>query len=316
MQKLNFLIVDDASFIRDLVKRALKSQFQNCQIDEAANGKKGQTLLTKNQYDLILCDWEMPEMSGLELLQWYRGYEVENGITKKPFMMVTSRGEKEHVVTAVQAGVSEYIGKPFSPDQLLKKVFKLLLVTHKELIRAIVAGTQEKNPFAPASPGVGSNDSASLLTGGGAAPAAKQPAKTSAAQSSAGLLAAGSMSNSLVDKTPARGAAAKGGKKNLGNVDIRTPDNSWNAILRDINLTGASVQIDFSGSAPPRVLEQVVIDIQPKGRDIARINAFVTSVGLTSKALDCHQADVMIHVVDDDNDKMEALTYFVAEVRR
>ncbi|TCS35914.1 response regulator [Reinekea marinisedimentorum] len=307
MQKLSFLVVDDAAFIRDLIKRTIKSQFSQCQLDEAVNGRKAQSLLAKKKYDLVLCDWEMPEMSGMELLQWFRAYEAENSAGKTPFMMVTSRGEKSHVIAAVESGVSEYIGKPFSHDQLLKKVFKLLSVNHRELIRAILKGTATMQPK---SSGTG-NDSASVLT---AKPVDAKPAKTPEAKSSAGLLAAGSRSESLVDKAPMK--QAKAARRNLGLVDIRTPSSSWKAMLRDISLTDAVVLVDFAEGKPPAVLEQVVIDLQPKGKALARINAFVTAVSLHSKALDCHQAEVAIHVVDDDNDKLETLSYFVAEAHR
>lgn len=104
MQKLNFLIADDAGFIRDLVKRALKSQFTQCQIDEAINGRKAQALMSKNRYDLVLCDWEMPEMSGLEVLEWCRSRESDEGLDKTPFIMVTSRGDKSHVVKRLRPG--------------------------------------------------------------------------------------------------------------------------------------------------------------------------------------------------------------------
>ena len=307
MQKLSFLVVDDAAFIRDLIKRTLKSRFSQCQIDEAVNGKKAQSLLSKNHYDLVLCDWEMPEMSGMEVLLWFRKYEQEKESKKTPFMMVTSRGEKSHVIAAVESGVSEYIGKPFSQDQLLKKVFKLLSVNHRELIRAILKGSAAMKPaFSDTG-----NDSASVLT---AKPVTAKVEQAPAAKSSAGLLTSGSKSASLVDKAPPK--ATKSGRRNLGQVDIRSPSSSWRAILRDISLTDAVVLVDFGEGKPPALQEQVVIDLQPAGKDLARINTFVTAVALHSKELDCHQAEISIHVVDDDNDKLETLSHFVAEAHR
>ena len=80
-------------------------------------------MLSRQNVDLILCDWEMPEMSGLELLTWCRAQE---NLKTTPFIMVTSRGDKENVVQAIQAGVSDYIGKPFSNDQLVAKIKKAL----------------------------------------------------------------------------------------------------------------------------------------------------------------------------------------------
>jgi CheY-like chemotaxis protein len=123
MSKVSVLVVDDASFIRDLVKKCLRNYFPNMRIEDAVNGKKAQVLLAKEAFDLVLCDWEMPEMSGLELLTWCREQDSLKGM---PFVMVTSRGDKENVVQAIQAGVSGYVSKPFTNEQLLTKVKQAL----------------------------------------------------------------------------------------------------------------------------------------------------------------------------------------------
>ena len=72
MSKVSVLVVDDASFIRDLVKKCLRNYFPGIKIEDAVNGKKAQSILMRETFDLVLCDWEMPEMSGLELLTWCR----------------------------------------------------------------------------------------------------------------------------------------------------------------------------------------------------------------------------------------------------
>ena len=156
MSKVTVLVVDDASFIRDLVKKGLRDHFPGIQIEEAINGRKAQQMLARTPVDLILCDWEMPEMSGLELLTWCRAQDT---LKTTPFVMVTSRGDKENVVQAIQAGVSDYIGKPFSNDQLVTKV-------KKQLARA---GKMEAPAGAPPkmlSSGGFANDSLAALTGG------------------------------------------------------------------------------------------------------------------------------------------------------
>ncbi|EAR09334.1 response regulator [Reinekea blandensis] len=309
MQKLHFLVVDDASFIRDLVKRTLKSQFAQCEIDEAIHGRKAQSLLNKRRYDLVLCDWEMPELSGLEVLQWLREQEREQGKDKTPFIMVTSRGDKSHVVQAVESGVSDYIGKPFSSDQLLKKIFKALSVNHRDLIRAILKGSAAMRP----SSGTG-NDSAQVLTAKSVAP---PKSVTQTGDGSAGLLTAGSVSSKLVSE--ARGGASAAGtqKKSFGAVQLRSPKGQWKGQLKDITLTGAQVQIEFGDSPPPSVLEQVVIDIVAKSMpdQVARINTFVTSIVLMEKTLECQRAVIGIQIVDDDEDKLSLLSRFIAEHR-
>ena len=123
MSKISVLVVDDASFIRDLVKKCLRNYFPGIRTEDAVNGKKAQAMLAKEAFDLVLCDWEMPEMSGLELLTWCR---EQDNLKTMPFVMVTSRGDKENVVQAIQAGVSGYVSKPFTNEQLLTKVKQAL----------------------------------------------------------------------------------------------------------------------------------------------------------------------------------------------
>ncbi|HET8706599.1 MAG TPA: response regulator, partial [Pseudomonadales bacterium] len=72
MSKLNILVIDDATFIRDLIKKNIRDHFPNVTLHEALDGKKAQSLLRSNTFDLILCDWEMPEMNGEELCVWLR----------------------------------------------------------------------------------------------------------------------------------------------------------------------------------------------------------------------------------------------------
>lgn len=124
MKKIRLLIVDDAKFIRDLVQKTLRTEYPEMEISEAIDGRKAQSILQNNSFDLILCDWEMPEMSGIELLQWVRKQER---LKEQPFVLVTSLDQKENVVEALQAGVSDYVTKPFTPEQLINKVMKQLV---------------------------------------------------------------------------------------------------------------------------------------------------------------------------------------------
>ncbi|MCT2373691.1 response regulator [Pseudomonas aeruginosa] len=156
MSKVSALVVDDAPFIRDLMKKGLRDNFPGLHIEEAVNGRKAQQLLSRQNVDLILCDWEMPEMSGLELLTWCRAQE---NLKTTPFIMVTSRGDKENVVQAIQAGVSDYIGKPFSNDQLVAKIKKALSRSGK--LEALAAHAPRREIASGMA-----NDSLAALTGG------------------------------------------------------------------------------------------------------------------------------------------------------
>lgn len=120
---LQVLVVDDATFVRDIIKRTLRKMIPEVELLEAINGKRALALMTANQVDIILSDWEMPEMSGEELLAWVR----ENPkYLNTPFIMITSRGDRNDVVQAVKTGVSDYLTKPFTVEELEAKILKQL----------------------------------------------------------------------------------------------------------------------------------------------------------------------------------------------
>jgi len=123
MSKLKVLVVDDARFIRERVSSMVRDAFPDSGVDAYENGRDAMKAMQVRQYDIILCDWEMPQMSGLELLQWTRTRPEYNVV---PFLMVTSRGEREYVLKAIQAGVNDYLGKPFTSEQLVQKIVKAL----------------------------------------------------------------------------------------------------------------------------------------------------------------------------------------------
>lgn len=119
---MKILIVDDFATMRRILKGALKQLgFKN--IVEAEDGSEAITLLKKEKVDLILSDWNMPKMNGLEFLKAVR---ADVSLKETPFIMVTAEGQKDNVVDAIKSGVTNYIIKPFTPEALgekLKKVF-------------------------------------------------------------------------------------------------------------------------------------------------------------------------------------------------
>ncbi len=119
---MKVLVVDDFATMRRIIKGVLK-QLGFSNIIEAEDGTLALEELKKEEIGLIVSDWNMPNMSGLDLLKAVRGDENLKGT---PFIMVTAEGQKENVVEAVKAGVSNYIIKPFTPEtfsEKLKKVF-------------------------------------------------------------------------------------------------------------------------------------------------------------------------------------------------
>ncbi len=118
---MDVLVVDDFATMRRILKNILK-QIGFTSLSEADNGKAALNMLKKQKFDLILCDWNMPEMSGLELLNEVRS---DNELKDTPFIMVTAEAQKDNIIQAVQAGVSNYVVKPFTAETISEKLEKV-----------------------------------------------------------------------------------------------------------------------------------------------------------------------------------------------
>jgi len=118
---MKVLVVDDFATMRRIIKGVLK-QLGFSDIIEADDGSNALKELKKEKVGLIVSDWNMPNMTGLDLLKEVRG---DGDLKDTPFLMVTAEGQKENVVQAVQAGVSNYIVKPFTPETFKDKLEKV-----------------------------------------------------------------------------------------------------------------------------------------------------------------------------------------------
>ena len=118
---MNVLIVDDFATMRRILKNIMK-QIGFSNIVEAENGKNALKLLKSEPIDLVLCDWNMPEMAGIDLLNAVRG---DDQLKAMPFVMVTAEAQKENILEAVKAGVSSYIVKPFTAETVEEKLNKV-----------------------------------------------------------------------------------------------------------------------------------------------------------------------------------------------
>jgi len=119
---MKVLIVDDFATMRRILRNILK-QIGFTDINEADDGSTALKELKKEKYDLILSDWNMPEMPGIDLLNAIRADDELKGI---PFVMITAEAQKDNIVGAVKAGVNSYVVKPFTAETIgekLKKVF-------------------------------------------------------------------------------------------------------------------------------------------------------------------------------------------------
>ncbi len=121
-RNLKILVVDDFATMRKVIRNLLKqSGFEN--IVEAEDGIAALKALKSQKVDFIISDWNMPNMSGIELLKAVRG---DDELKELPFLMVTAEALKDNVVAAVKAGVSNYIVKPFSAEVLNEKIEKIV----------------------------------------------------------------------------------------------------------------------------------------------------------------------------------------------
>ncbi|AQY69275.1 response regulator [Pseudomonas veronii] len=289
MSKVSVLVVDDASFIRDLVKKCLRNYFPGIKIEDAVNGKKAQAILMRETFDLVLCDWEMPEMSGLELLTWCR---EQPQLKAMPFVMVTSRGDKENVVQAIQAGVSGYVSKPFTNEQLLTKVKHAL---HKVgRLDALVASAPTKMNSAFG------NDSLSALTGG--KPEAVKVAPVAAAAPSKGLL----------NSPPVKAAAAAAPASGRGQGQLRLSSGTQQCVIKGLSIKEALLVVR-RGEVLPQVLESAVLDLeQGDNAEVARLNGYLHAVVAFEPKPDSDWLQLTFRFIDQDAQKLDYISRLIA----
>jgi DNA-binding response OmpR family regulator len=119
------LVVEDESEIRELISLLLLRQGHAVQ--QCSNGKEAQEYLKKDCYDLIVLDWMMPEMSGVDLIK-----SLTHESKKVPVLMVTAKAEPHDIVTGLEAGADDYITKPFQPSVFTARVKALLRRLHQK----------------------------------------------------------------------------------------------------------------------------------------------------------------------------------------
>jgi two-component system, chemotaxis family, chemotaxis protein CheY len=120
--KIKILVVDDFATMRKVVRNLLKQGGYD-DIVEAEDGVMALKALKSQKIDFVVSDWNMPNMSGLELLKAVR---ADAELAKTPFLMVTAEALQDNVVAAVKAGVNNYIVKPFTAEVLNEKIKKII----------------------------------------------------------------------------------------------------------------------------------------------------------------------------------------------
>ena len=121
--KIKVLVVDDFATMRKVVRNMLR-QMGIDNVSEAENGDEGFRMAKAGEFGLIVSDWNMPIMTGLQFLKAVR---ADENTKTTPFLMVTAEALKENIIQAIQAGASNYIVKPFTPqvfEEKLSAIFK------------------------------------------------------------------------------------------------------------------------------------------------------------------------------------------------
>lgn len=287
---IRFLVVDDASFIRDMVKKQLRDRIPGAEVYDAHDGNRAIAQLKKHRIDIILSDWEMPGMSGEELLRWVRSEGAGHGYRDTPFIMVTSRGDKSFVVKAIQAGVSDFITKPFSSDELIKKTIRQLAKigkSPKDAIRTATSG--DRVAYA----------SVEVLTGSAEAPASEAQAARAAAEA---LPHDASVESSVLKKT----AKAR--------AQLRFAHFSCPCVVTDVSLRALSGLMHRQDTLPA-LFEQAAVDIEI-GPEVARLNGYLHSLAAGENKEDTRIIKFSVRFVDNDPEKFAALSNFIARQTR
>lgn len=121
-KNMNVLIVDDYKTMLRIIGNLLK-QLGFTHVDEATDGSMALDMFKSKTYGLVISDWNMEPMSGLDLLKQVRALPTNSNV---PFVMVTAESKTENVIAAKQAGVSNYIVKPFNAETLKAKLISVL----------------------------------------------------------------------------------------------------------------------------------------------------------------------------------------------
>ena len=142
------LIVDDYLLIRTHVRQVL-AELGFLNVFQADNGKTAQDVMRKQQIDIVVGDWGMPVMSGIDLLKWMRS---DHRYAHTPFMMLTAEANPASVRTALQAGVNAYMIKPFTVHSFASKFMSMLGVTLDSAPASPFARPAPARPAAPGAP--------------------------------------------------------------------------------------------------------------------------------------------------------------------
>ncbi len=293
MKKIRVLIVDEKAFVRDAMKRSLRRFLRDVETHDALSGQRAISALRTNRIDLILCQWDMQEMTGAELLRWVRDSEHHKTI---PFIVMSDTMERNMVTTAAEGGASDFLQKPFSPDEVQKKVVKQL----KRI---------GYNPKNNRNAGAGKT-SADLLTGGAAVASAQ---KAATPVTGADITATKTASKPPAAKTPANAAPKNGGFS--GSAQLEFENYAMMCDLKDLSLAGFSGIIQRpNDDILPTIFNQATAEIMDnKGDSLGRFQVFVAAIHAFEPKLDADRLRINLRFTTNEPEQFEALSKAIAK---
>jgi hypothetical protein len=207
-----------------------------------------------------------------------------------PFVMVTSRGDKENVVQAIQAGVSGYVSKPFTNEQLLTKVKQALNKVGK--LDALMSGAPAKMNSAFG------NDTLSALTGGKPTVVAPTPAAAP--------------SRGLLNSPPVRTAAAAAPASGRGQGQLRLPSGIQQCVIKALSIKEALLVVKRTDTLP-QILDSAVLDLeQGENAEVARLNGYLHAVVAHEPKPDSDWLQLTFRFVDQDAQKLDYISRLIA----
>ena len=123
LKGLKIMIVDDMGSMRFFIRVCLEMVFPSCVCEEAKNGAAAMQFLQSREFNLILCDWELPGVKGDEILRWIR---EESQTKDTPFIMITGYNQMSYIQKAISLGVTDYVIKPINCAVLEHKIRRVL----------------------------------------------------------------------------------------------------------------------------------------------------------------------------------------------
>lgn len=284
--KIRVLIVDEKAFVRDAMKRSLRRFLRDVETHDALSGQRAISTLRTTRIDLIMCQWDMEEMPGVELLRWVKESEHHKKI---PFIVMSDTMERNMVTTAAEAGAADFLQKPFSPDEVQKKVVK-------QLSRI---GYNPKNNRNAAD----GKTSADLLTGG--------KAPTSTAKKSPDV--AGSP---LAPKkaAPKKAPAAKPGGFS-GSAQLAFESYAMMCDLKELSLAGFSGVIQRpNDDVLPSIFNQATAEIMDnKGESLGSFNVFVAAMHAFEPKPDADRVRINLRFHENAPEQFELLSKAIAK---